>query len=102
MDTADQVEENKKDDDQTTDKKPAQKHGDQGPAGFRDSPISHDPKVLAEGQRRKYLQDHISVHCAQRAGRVLLLSWFGMLAENTKMSKIFFDTGVTLIDGSTL
>ena len=67
-----------------------------------DGPVSYDKDVLAKGQKAKYPKDHISVHCVQRASRVLLMSCFGMLQEDQKMSNIFFHTDITLVDSLTL
>ena len=53
-------------------------------------------------QKDKYPKDHISIHCIQRAGTVLLMNSFGMLKEEQKMSDIYFHTDVTLVDGTTL
>ena len=52
-------------------------------------------------ERPKYPKDHISIHCIQRAGRVLLMSSFGML-KDSQMSDIYLHTDVTLVDGSNL
>ena len=99
-----QEETNKEDGDQTAkpgDKKLVQKCGNQASSGSRDGPVSYDKDVLAKGRRTKYPKD-ISIHCIQRAGRVLLMSSFGMLKEGTKMLNIFFHTDITLVDGLTL
>ena len=95
---------NKEDGGQTskaTDKKPAQKHSNRASSGTRDSPICYNRDILTDGHKDKYPKDHISIHCVQRAGQVLLISCFSMLHEEQKMSNIFFHTDITL-DGSTL
>ena len=104
-DNEDQEETNKEDGDQTAkpgDKKPVQKHGNQVSYGSQDGPVSYDKDVLAAGQKTKYPKDQISIHCIQRAGRVLLMSSFGMLRDGQRMSNIFFHTNVTLVDVSIL
>ena len=65
-------------------------------------PVCYDRDILADGHKDKYPKDHISIHCIQRAGRVLLMNCFGILKEEQKMSDIFFHTDVTLVNGSTL
>ena len=105
QDNEGQEETNKEDGDQTTkpgDKKPVQKHGNWASSGSQDGLVSHDKDVLAAGRKTKYPKDHISIHCIQRASRVLLMSSFGMLKDGQKMSDIFFLTDVTLVDGSIL
>ena len=100
-----QEESNKEDGGQTAkpdDKKPVQKHGTWPSSGSRDGPVSLDRDILAKGKKTKYPKDHISIHCIQRAGRVLLMSSFGMLKDDQKMSDIFFHMDVTLVDGSIL
>ena len=70
---------NKKDGSQTskpTDKKPAQKCSNQASSGFQDGPVNYDKDILAKGQKNKYPKDHISIHCVQRVGRVLLMNAF--------------------------
>ena len=86
----------------STDKKPVHKHSNRAPSGSRDGPVSYDRDILTDGHKDKYPKNHISVHCVQRAGRVLFMNCFGMLKEEQKMSDIFFHTNVTLVDGSTL
>ena len=96
---------NKEDGGQTsksTDKKPAQKHSNRASSGTQDGPVCYDRDILTDGHKDKYAKDHISIHCIQRAGRVLLMSCFGMLKDEQKMSNIFFHTDVTLVNGSTL
>ena len=96
---------NKEDGGQTsksTDKKPAQQHSNRASSRTRDGPVCYDRGILTDGHKDKYPKDHISVHCIQRAGRVLLMSCFGMLKEEQKMSNIFFHMDVTLVDGSIL
>ena len=95
---------NKEADGQTskpTDKKPVQKCSNQASSGSRDGPVSYEKKVLTKGQKMKYPKDHISVHCSQRAGRVLLMHSFDILQDSQKMSDIYFHTDVTLVDGLT-
>ena len=67
-----------------------------------DGPVCYDRSILTGGCRDKYPKDHISVHCVQWVGRILLMSCFDMLPEKQKMSYIFFHTDVTLADESTL
>ena len=71
-------------------------------SGTRDGPVCYNKSILTEGPQNKYPQDHISVHCVQQAGRVLLMNCFSMLCEKQKMSNIFFHMDVTLTDGSIL
>ena len=100
-----QEETNKEDGDQTAkpgDKKPVQKHGNWASSRSRDGSVSYDKDILTKGQRTKYSKDHISIHCIQRATKVLLMSSFGMVKEGMKMSNIFFHTDVTQVDGLTL
>ena len=95
---------NKEDGNQTAkpaDKKPVQKCGKQASSGSQDGPVSYDKGILTAGQRTKYPKDHISIHCIQKAGRVLLMSSFGMLKDSQKMSDIFH-TNITLVNGLTL
>ena len=96
---------NKEDGSQTSksmDKKPVHKHSNRASAGSPDGPACYDRDILADGQKDKYPKDHISVHCIQRAGRVFLMNCFGMLMEEQKMSDIFYQTDITLIDDSIL
>ena len=86
----------------STDKKPTQKHSNRVSSGTQDGPVCYDRDILADGCKDKYPKDHISIHCVQRAGRVFFMSCFGMLKEEQKMSNIFFQTDITLVDGSTL
>ena len=95
---------NKEDDGKTlklTDKKPVQKHSNRASSGSRDGPVCYDKDILTRGQKDKYPKDHISIHCIQRAGRVLLMHSFNML-KDSQMSGIYFHTDVTLVAGSTL
>ena len=94
---------NKEDGGQTksTDKKSAQQHSNRALSGTQDGPVCYDRDILADGHKDKYPKDHIFVPCILKAGRVLM-SCFGMLKEEQKMSNIFFHTDVTLVDGSTL
>ena len=86
----------------STDKKPAQQHSNRASSGTRDGLACYNRDILADSCRDKYSKDHISVHCIQRAGRVLLMSCFSMLEEKQKMLNIFFHMDLTLINGSTL
>ena len=79
-------------------KKPVQKCGNWASSGSQDGPVSYDKDVLAAGHKTKYSRDHISIHCIQRAGRVLLMSSFGMLRDGQKMSNIFFHMEINLVD----
>ena len=85
-----------------TDEKPVKKCSNQASSGSRNGPVSYDKDILAKGQKNKYTKDQISVHCVQRAGRVLLMHSFNMLQDSQKMSDIYFHTDVTLVSGSTL
>ena len=88
---------NKEDGGQTSksmDKKPAQQHSNRASSGTQDGPVCYDRYILTDGHKDKYPKDHISIHCIQRAGSVLLMSCFGMLKEEQKMSNIFFHTGM--------
>ena len=96
---------NKEDGGQTlksVDKKPACQNSNRASSGTRDGLVCYNWDILADGHKEKYPKDHISLHCVQRAGRVLLMSCFNMLKERQKMSNIFFHTDVTLVDGSNL
>ena len=86
----------------SVDKNPTHQPSNKALSGTRDGPICYNQSILAEGHKAKYLKDHISVHCIQWAGCVLLMSCFNMLPEKQKMSNIFFHKVVTLTDGSTL
>ena len=99
-----QDETNKEDGDQTAksgDKKPVQKCGNWVSSRSQDGTVSYDKDVLTTG-RTKYPRDHISAHCVQGAGRVLLMNSFGMLKEGQKMSNIFFHMDIPLVNGLTL
>ena len=96
---------NKEDGSQTSksmDKKPVQNNSNRPSSGSQDGPVYNDRDILADGQKDKYPKDHISIHCIQGAGRVLLMNSFSMLKEEEKMSNICFHTDVTLADGTTL
>ena len=96
---------NKEDGSQTsksTDKKPAQKHSNRASSGTQDGPVCYNRDIPIDGHKDKYPKDHISIHCVQGARRGLLMSCFGMLKEEQKMSNIFFHMDITLVDGSTL
>ena len=86
----------------SADKNPTLQHSNKASFGAWDGPVCYDRSILAEGCKDKYLKDHISVHCVQWAGQVLLMSCFDMLPEKQKMSNIFFHADVTLTDGLTL
>ena len=83
------------------DKKQVQRHSNRASSETWDGPVCYDRDILTDGHKHKYPKDHISVHCVQRAGRVLM-NCFGMLKEEQKMLNIFFPTDITLVDGSTL
>ena len=85
-----------------TNKKPVQKCSNRASSGSQDGPVCYDKDILTRGRKDKYPNDHISVHCIQWAGRVLLMHSFDMLKDSQKMSDIYFHTDVTLADGSTL
>ena len=96
---------NKEDGSQTSksvDKKPALQHSNRASSGTQEGPVCYDRDILGNGHKDKYPKGHISFHCIQRAGRVLLMSCLNMLKEKQKMSNIFFHTDVTLVDRSTL
>ena len=78
-----------------TDKKPVQKHSNRASSGSRDGLVCYNKDVVARGQKDKYPKNHISVHCIQWAGRVLLMHSFDMLKDSQKMSDIYFQTDVT-------
>ena len=82
-----------------TDKKPVQKCSNKASSGSQDDPVCYDKDIVTRGQKDKYPKDHISIHCIQQAGRVLLMHSFDMLKDS---QKIYFLTDVTLADGSTL
>ena len=83
-------------------KSQACQHSDKALSGTRDRPVCYDQNFLTGGCKDKYPKDHISVHCVQQAGKVLLMSCLDVLPEGQKMLNIFFHTDVTLTDGSTL
>ena len=92
---------NKEDGNQTlkpTDKKPVQKHSNQASSGSWDGPVSYNMGILTKGQKNKYPKDHISVHCFQRAGRVLLMHTFNMPQDSQKMLDIYFHTDISLVN----
>ena len=80
----------------SVDKNPTHLHSNKALSGTRDGPVCYDQSILAEGRKDLYPKDHISVHCVQWAGSVLLMSCFDMLPEKQKMSNIFFHMDVTL------
>ena len=70
---------NKEDGGQTSksaDKNPAQQHSNKVSHGTHDGLVCYDWDILPDGHKDKYPKDHISVHCIQRAGRVLLMSCY--------------------------
>ena len=71
-------------------------------SGSQDGLVCHDKDTLDKGQKLKYPKDHISVHVTQRTGRVVLMDAFGLLKEGQNKSDIFFNTDVTLVDGTIL
>ena len=86
----------------STDKKPVKKHSNRASSGSQDGPVCYNRGILTDGHKDKYAKGHISIHCIQRAGRVLLMNCFGMLKEEQKMSDSFFHIDVILVNGSTL
>ena len=95
---------NKEDGSQTSKsagKNPVRQHSNKASSGTRDGLVCYNWHILTDGCKDKYPKDHISVHCVQRAGRVLM-SCFDMLKEKQKMSNIFFHLDMTLANGSTL
>ena len=80
----------------SADKDPARQHSNKTSSGIQDSLVCYDWDVLTDGCKDKYPKDHISMHCVQRAGRVLLMSCFDMLKEKQKMLNIFFHMDMTL------
>ena len=69
------------------------------PTGPRDSPISHDPAVLAAGRISKSASDHVPIRVVQQIIRVHLPTFSDLIGQN-ELSKIFFPTTVTCLDGS--
>ena len=82
----------------SADKKPAHQHSNRASSRTQDCPVCYDRDILTDGHKDKYPKDYISIHCVQRAGRVLLMSCFGILKEEQKMSNIFFHPDITLVD----
>ena len=72
---------------------------DKEPTGPRDSSILHDPAFLAVGRISKNASDHISIRVVQWIIRVHLLTFFNLIGQN-ELSKVFFPTTVTCLDGS--
>ena len=93
---------NKEDGGQTlksTDKKPVQKHSNRASSGSRDSPVCYDRDILADGHKDKYPKDHISIHCVQKAGRVLLMNCSACLRRNRKcLTSSSTQTSLLLMD----
>ena len=87
---------NKEDGSQTsksTDKKPAQQHSNRASSGTQDDLVCYYKDILTDGHKDKCPKDHISVHCIQRAGRVLLIS---CLRRNRKC-QTSFSTWISLL-----
>ena len=72
---------------------------DKKPTGPRDGSISHDHAVLAVGKISKSASDHMSIRVVQWIIRVHLLTFLNLIGQN-ELSKIFFPTTVTCLDGS--
>ena len=72
---------------------------DKKPTGPRDGSILHDPVVLAAGRISKSASDHVSIRVVQQIIRVHLLTFSDLIGQN-ELSKIFFPTTVTCLDGS--
>ena len=72
---------------------------DKKPADPRNGSISHDSAVLAAGRISKSASDHVSIRVVQQIVRVHLLTFSGLIGQN-ELSKIFFPTTVTCLDGS--
>ena len=67
--------------------------------GPRDGSVLHDPVVLVAGRISKSASDHVSVRVVQRIVRVHLLTFSDLIGQN-ELSKIFFPTTVTCLNGS--
>ena len=72
---------------------------DKKATGPRDGSVLHDPAVLAAGRISKSASDHVSIRVVQRIVRVHLLTFSDLIGQN-ELSKIFFPTIVTCLDGS--
>ena len=72
---------------------------DKKPTGPRDGSILHDPAVLAAGRISKSASDHVSIRVVQWIIRVHLLTFSNLIGQN-QLSKIFFPTTVTCLNGS--
>ena len=72
---------------------------DKKPTCPRDSSVSHDPAVLAAGRISKSASDHMSIRVMQRIIRVHLLTFSNLIGQN-ELSKIFFPSTVTCLNGS--
>ena len=62
----------------STDKNPTHQYSNKASSGTRGGPVCYDRSILTKGCNGKYPKDHISVHCVQQAGWVLM-SCFDML-----------------------
>ena len=71
---------------------------DKKPTGPRDGPVSHDPVVLAAGRISKSASDHVSIRVVQWIIRMHLLTFSDLIRQN-ELSKIFFPTTVTCLNG---
>ena len=71
---------------------------DKKPTGPRDGSILHDLVVLAAGRISKSASDHVSIRVVQRIIRVHLLTSLDLIGQN-ELSKIFFPTTVTCLNG---
>ena len=60
----------------SVDKVPARQHSNKTSSGTQDGLACYDWDVLTDGHKDKYPKDHISMHCVQRTGRVLLMELF--------------------------
>ena len=69
------------------------------PTGPRDGSVSHDSAVLAVGRISKSASDHVSIRVVQWIIRVHLLTFSNLIGQN-ELSKIFFPTTVTCLNGS--
>ena len=71
---------------------------DKKPTGPRDGSILHDPAVLAAGIISKSASDNVSIREVQQLIRAHLLTFLNLIGQN-ELSKIFFPTTVTCLDG---
>ena len=72
---------------------------DKKPTGPRNGSISHDSAVLAAGKISKSASDHMSIRVVQWIIRVHLITFSNLIGQN-ELSKIFFPTTVTCLNGS--